>query len=163
MKQSGSIFRGSAFSYVASRWLALMSGRRKLLFLLNTTSLWQLKLGKTILKLSLINIPKSECRLYIFITEKEKRKKKKERKKERRSNLASLMFSTSKEPIKNMSHHWSYVARNIIKSSRCPKLDGYAIANFGVRVEREWFSGVASGVLGMEIHKNDPLWLGGFT
>ena len=23
------------------------------------------------------------------------------------------------------------------KSSRCPKLDGYAIANFGVRVERE--------------------------
>ena len=24
-----------------------------------------------------------------------------------------------------------------IKSSRCPKLDGYAIANFGVRVERE--------------------------
>ena len=36
------------------------------------------------------------------------------------------------------------------KSSRCPKLDGYAIANFGVRVEREvvkkihheWSSGV---------------------
>ena len=24
-----------------------------------------------------------------------------------------------------------------IKSSRCPKLDGYAIANFGLRVERE--------------------------
>ena len=35
-----------------------------------------------------------------------------------------------------------------IKSSRCPKLDGYAITNFGVRVEREvvwaveWSSGV---------------------
>ena len=37
------------------------------------------------------------------------------------------------------------------KSSRCPKLDGYAIANFGIRVEREvvkmihygWSSGVA--------------------
>ena len=36
------------------------------------------------------------------------------------------------------------------KSSRCPKLDGYAIANFGVRVERKvvkmildgWSSGV---------------------
>ena len=44
------------------------------------------------------------------------------------------------------------------KSSRCPKLDGYAIANFGVRVEREvvkmihyqWSSGVvvwSSGVV----------------
>ena len=29
------------------------------------------------------------------------------------------------------------VGANFIKSSRCPKLDGYAIANFGVRVERE--------------------------
>ena len=46
----------------------------------------------------------------------------------------------------------------IHKSSRCPKLDGYAIANFGVRVEREvvkmihygWSSGVvewSSGVV----------------
>ena len=31
----------------------------------------------------------------------------------------------------------------VSKLSRCRKLDGYAIANFGVRVEREWFSGVA--------------------
>ena len=38
-----------------------------------------------------------------------------------------------------------------VKSSRCPKLDGYAIANFGVRVERElvkwscyWGTGVES-------------------
>ena len=36
------------------------------------------------------------------------------------------------------------------KSSRCPKLDGYAIANFGVRVERKvvkmihygWYNGI---------------------
>ena len=31
------------------------------------------------------------------------------------------------------------------KSSRCPKLDGYAIANFGVRVEHEVVKMIHSG------------------
>ena len=43
-----------------------------------------------------------------------------------------------------------------LKSSRCPKLDGYAITNFGVRVEREVvkmihyveYSGVVEGSRG---------------
>ena len=33
------------------------------------------------------------------------------------------------------------MAAQKIKLSRCPKLDGYAIANFGVRVEREVVGG----------------------
>ena len=32
---------------------------------------------------------------------------------------------------------FDFTRKIVKKSSRCPKLDGYAIANFGVRVERE--------------------------
>ena len=44
------------------------------------------------------------------------------------------MYLTTNYPTTPTIHK---VVKISLKSSRCPKLDGYAIANFGVRVERE--------------------------
>ena len=65
------------------------------------------------------------------------------------------MYLTTNYPTTPTIHK---VVKISLKSSRCPKLDGYAIANFGVRVEHEvvkmihsgWSSGVvewSSGVV----------------